>query len=104
MQGSKLYVGNLTYAVTNEQLEELHPGAIDNVETDEAVRDLGRFLGVKENHIRTIAKRNKLRAERQRQQAVEEQLKVAQITAQAYGQTNQAPAPGSPAESLKEAL
>lgn len=87
-----------------EQAEALQPGAIDNVEIDDAVRDLGRFLGVRESHIRTIPKRNKLRAERERQQRVQEELQAAQMAAQAYGQTNQAPVEGSPAEALKEAV
>jgi hypothetical protein len=87
-----------------EQMEALQEGVVDNVDFDKAARDLARFIGVKESHIRIVAERDKIRVERQRQQRVQEELAAAQAAAQAYGQTNQTPAEGSPAESLMEAI
>ena len=40
MQGSKLYVGNLNYSVTNEQLEELF-SAHGNVQSAKVIGDKG---------------------------------------------------------------
>jgi hypothetical protein len=87
-----------------ERIEAIQPGIVDNLEGDEAARDTARFLGVKESHIRSIVEVRLLREEREREQRLAEEMQAAQLAAQAYGQTNQAPAEGSPAEALKEAI
>lgn len=86
------------------QLEELQEGTIDNIDVDEAYRDIGRFLGVKESHLRALAQRNQIREQRQKIQEIQMQLQAAQAVGQAYGQTQKAPEPGSAAESLREAI
>ena len=85
----------------NERMEALQPGTIDNIDFDEAARDLARFMGVKESHIRPLAERDEIRVERQRQEAEQAALEQAQILAQSYGQTTAAPEAGSAAEELQ---
>jgi len=85
-----------------ERMEELQPGTIDNIDFDEASRDLARFMGVKESHIRPIDKREEIRVERQRREEEAAALEQAQVLAQGYGQTTKAPEPGSAAEELQE--
>jgi hypothetical protein len=80
------------------RMEELYPGTVDNIDFDESSRDLARFLGVKESHIRDIASRDQIRAERQRQEEAQRRLEAMQIAAQGYGQTTKSPEPGSAAE------
>lgn len=112
-----VYIGPMALALRNqhvaafdewmfriEQMEAMQPGSVDNVDFDKASRDIARFLGVKESHIRSISERDQLRTERARQQRVQEEMQAAQMAAQAYGQTNQAPVEGSPAEALREAI
>ncbi len=86
----------------NERMEALQPGTIDNIDFDESSRDLARFMGVKESHIRTIAKREEIRTERQRREAEAAALEQAQVLAQGYGQTVKKPEEGSAAEELQE--
>lgn len=86
------------------RMEEVSPGALDNIDFDESIRDIGRFLGVKESHIRKIAERDAIRERRAEQLRQQQALEAAQVAAQGYAQTNQAPVPGSPAENLQGVL
>lgn len=85
-----------------ERMEALQPGTVDNLDFDEASRDLARFMGVKESHIRPIGERDKIRAERQRREQEQLALEATQIAAQGYGQTTKAPEEGSAAQELQE--
>ena len=85
-----------------ERMEAIWPGVSDNTEADEASRDLARFMGVKESHIRSITSRDQIRAERQRREQEQAVLEATQVAAQGYGQTTKAPEPGSAAEELQE--
>lgn len=85
------------------EMEEVFPGAADNISTDNAVRRMGRTYGVNEEDIASeeeVAQKRQQRAqEAQRQQALE----TAQVAAQGYGQTVKAPEKGSAAEQLQGA-
>jgi hypothetical protein len=85
-----------------ERMEALQPGTIDNIDFDEASRDLARFMGVKESHIRPVRRRDEIRQERQRREREQAALEATQIAAQGYGQTTKAPEAGSAAEELQE--
>jgi len=80
------------------EMEAIMPGSIDNIDQDDAIRRIGRALGVNEEDIASMeqvkAKREERRAELERQQALE----AAQVAAGAYGQTTKAPEEGSAAE------
>lgn len=90
------------WLLMNERMEALSPGTIDNIDFDEASRDLARFMGVKESHIRPIEVRETIRADRQREQAKQVAMEQLAAAAQSYGQTTKAPEPGSAAEELQE--
>ena len=86
------------------RMEEVQPGTVDNIDFDEASRDLGRFMGVKESHVRSTSKRDQIRQQRQEALQQQQALEAAQVAAQGYGQTTKAPEAGSAAEQLQGAL
>lgn len=79
-------------------MEEVFPGVTDNVNVDVAYRDLGRALGVKTEHIRTEADRDRIREERQEMQEAMQQSALANQAADTYGKATKAPGAGSPAQ------
>lgn len=84
------------------EMESVFPGAVDNVDADDAVMRMGRTFGVNAEDMASDEERDEKRRIRQesleRQQALEE----AQVAAQAYPGTTKAPESGSPAEALME--
>lgn len=111
------YIGPLALALRDQQarafeywvamigeMEAVFPGVGDNVEYDEAARDLGEFLGVKNAHIRSVREREMIREQRRKDAERQRALELAQVAAQGYGQTTKAPEPGSAAEQLQEAI
>lgn len=92
------------WLMTVQAMEELQEGVIDNIDFDVAARDLARFMGVKESHIRSVAERNIIRQQREQLRQQQQKLEAAQAMAQGYGQMQKAPEPGSGAEALKEAV
>ena len=85
-------------------MNEVFPGVADNVDSDEAIRDIGQFLGVKTNHIRSERDRDAKRAEDAKAAQADRQLEIAAMAAQGYGQTTKAPEPGSGAEQIQAAI
>ncbi len=85
------------------EMESVFPGAVDNVDADDAVMRMGRTFGVNAEDMASEEERDEKRRIRQaaleRQQALEE----AQMAGQAYPGTTKAPESGSPAEVLMEA-
>lgn len=83
-------------------MEEVFPGATDNVDSDDAIMRMGRTFGVNEEDMATEAERDEKRAERQRKLELQETLAAAQAGGQAYQDSTKAPEAGSPAEALME--
>jgi hypothetical protein len=86
------------------EMESVFPGAVDNVDADDAIIRMGHTFGVNTEDMASEEERDEKRRIRQaaleRQQALEE----AQAAGQAYGQTTKAPETGSPAGELMEAV
>ncbi len=86
------------WALVVGELESVFPGAVDNVDSDDAIQRLGRTLGVNTEDMASEEQRQEKRDAR----ALKEQqaLELATLTAggQAYGQTTAAPEAGSAAE------
>ena len=82
------------------EMESAFPGAVDNVDADDAVMRMGRTLGVNEEDMAS----DEERADKREARALQEQQRLALETAQVAGQANQglakAPEKGSPAEAL----
>ena len=85
------------------QMEQVFPGVTDNVDFDRAYRDMGNYIGVKTDHIRSIKDRDSFRHERRENADRQKLLEMAQL-ADAYAKTTKAPEPGSMAETMKENL
>ena len=85
------------------EMESEFPGAIDNVDSDDAIQRLGRTLGVNTEDMSSEEQRTEKREARalKEQQALE--LQMLQQGAQAYQASTKAPESGSPAEQLVEA-
>jgi len=82
------------------QMESVFPGATDNVDSDQAIRDMGDAFGVRADHKRSIKDRDTIREQRaQMLQAKQAQDAQAQL-AQGYKQTTRAPEEGSLAGQL----
>jgi hypothetical protein len=86
------------------EMESVFPGAVDNVDADDAIIRMGHTFGVNTEDMASEEERDEKRRIRQaaleRQQALEE----AQAAAQGYGQTTKAPETGSPAGELMEVV
>lgn len=80
------------------ELETQFPGAIDNVDSDDAIMRLGRTLGVNTEDMASEQQREDKREARalKEQQALD--LQIAQIAGQAFAGTTKAPEEGSLAE------
>ena len=86
------------------ELEAVFPGAVDNVDSDDAIQRLGRTLGVNTEDMASEEQRMAKREERARQMAQQEALALAQAGAPAYQSATKAPEEGSPAAALMGAL
>ena len=82
------------------EMEGTFPGAVDNVDTDDAVMRMGRTFGVNAEDMASEEERNEKRRIRQEEKEAQLALQMAQVGAQAYGQATGAPEAGSPAEAL----
>lgn len=111
------YVSELAMALKSQQIrgvrqwisdvaemEAVFPGVKDNIDSDEAVRDMGMTYAVKPEHIRPIEKVEEIRKIRQAELERKEALEAAQVAANAYAQTGKAPEDGSAAQQLQEAV
>jgi hypothetical protein len=80
------------------EIEQISPGAIDNIDFDDAVRRMGRAFGVNEEDIASEEQRDEKRRIRQAKEEAQLALQAIQVGGQAYGQTTAAPEEGSAAE------
>ncbi len=99
LKSSEVEASQQWIGITTE-IEEVSPGAVDNINFDGAIRRMARSFGVNEEDIASQeeveAKRAIRQADKERQQALE----LAQIAGQAYSGSTKAPEEGSPAEAL----
>jgi len=82
------------------EMEAVFPGAVDNVDPDDAIIRMGRTFGVNAEDMASEEERNekrRLRAEKEQQRL---ELEMAQIAGPAYQAATKAPEEGSPAEAL----
>lgn len=84
------------------EMEEIFPGATDNVDSDDAVMRLGRTLGVNAEDMASTEQKDAKRQMRMEQQAKLEALQAAQIAGKAYKDTSGGAEEGSPAAALME--
>lgn len=82
------------------ELEVQFPGAVDNVDSDDAIQRLGRTLGVNTEDMASEEQRTEKREARALKEQEQLQLQAAQVAGQAYGQTTAAPEEGSAAEAI----
>lgn len=79
-------------------MESVFPGAVDNVDPDDAIMRMGRTFGVNEEDMSSTEERDEKRRIRQAKEDARLALQTAQVAGQAYGQTTAAPEEGSAAE------
>ena len=79
------------------ELEAVFPGAIDNVDSDDAIMRMGRTLGVNTEDMASKEQRDEKREARALKERQALELAALQAGGQAYGQTTAAPEEGSPA-------
>ncbi len=82
------------------EMEQVFPGATDNVDSDDAIMRLGRTLGVNAEDMASEEQRTEKRELRIQKEQDALALQAAQVAGQAYGQTTGAPEEGSAAEAL----
>lgn len=80
------------------ELEARFPGAIDNVDSDDAIMRMGRTLGVNVEDMASEPQRDVKRESRLLKEKQNLELATLQAGGQAYGQTTAAPEEGSAAE------
>ncbi len=80
------------------ELENVFPGATDNVDSDDAIMRMGRTLGVNVEDMASEEQRKAKREARALKAQQELELAALQAGSQAYGQTTGAPEEGSAAE------
>jgi hypothetical protein len=85
------------------EMEQVFPGAIDNVDSDDAIMRMGRTLGVNSEDLASEEQRAEKRQARALKEQQELALATAQTAGQAYGQTTGAPEEGSAAAAVMEA-
>jgi len=88
------------WALIVGELEQVFPGATDNVDADDAIMRMGRTLGVNTEDMASEEQRNEKRQARAQKEQQQLALQAAQVGGQAYGQTTGAPEEGSPAGAL----
>ncbi len=79
-------------------MESEFPGAVDNVDPDDAVMRMGRTLGVNAEDMASEEEREEKRRIRAEKEAEQRALQAAQVAGAAYSQTTKAPEEGSVAE------
>ena len=88
------------WALIVGELEGKFPGAIDNVDSDDAIQRLGRTLGVNTEDMASEEQRDEKRQIRADKEQQELALQMAQVGGQAYQAGTKSPEEGSPAEAL----
>lgn len=83
------------WVVALGEMEALFPGVTDNVNYDQAARDLGESLGVKTQHIRPIRERDQIRKARLERMARQQAMEEGEVEADVYNKTTKAPEQGS---------
>ena len=81
-------------------MESVFPGAVDNVDPDDAIIRMGRTFGVNNEDMSSEEERDEKRRIRAEEKAAQLALQMAQVAGQAYGQTTAAPEEGSAAEAV----
>ena len=81
-------------------MESVFPGAVDNVDSDDAVMRMGKTFGVNTEDISSKEERDEKRRIRAEKEAAQLALQMATVGGQAYGQTTASPEEGSPAEAI----
>jgi hypothetical protein len=82
------------------EMESVFPGAVDNVDPDDAIIRMGHTFGVNTEDMSSEEERDEKRRIRQEKEDAQLALQMAQVGGQAYGQTTGAPEEGSPAAAL----
>ncbi len=82
------------------EMESVFPGAIDNVDSDDAIMRMGRNFGVNTEDMASEEQRTEKREARALKEKQRLELETMQAGGQAYGQTTTAPEDGSPAAAL----
>jgi hypothetical protein len=82
------------------EMENVFPGAKDNVDADTAIRDMADSFGVKVDHIRSIRTRDAIRQRRAQELAKQQAAQAAQLAADSYKKTTRAPEEGSMAGAM----
>ena len=82
------------------EMEPVFPGAIDNVDSDDAIVRMGRTFGVNVEDMATEDQRNEKREARALKEEQQLALQAAQVAGQAYQSSTGAPEEGSPAAAL----
>lgn len=85
------------------EMDEVFPGAKDNFNADEIIRDIARSLGTKSEHLNTPEQRDEIRQQRAEQMQKQQMLEMAQAGAKAYKDVSGAPEEGSLAGELQNA-
>ena len=88
------------WAMAVGQLESVFPGAVDNVDSDDAILRLGRTLGVNTEDMASEEQRTNKRDARALKEKQALELQQMQAGGQAYQSATKAPEEGSPAAEL----
>jgi len=84
------------------EMEGVFPGAVDNVDADDAIMRMGRTFGVNTEDMASSEERDAKRQQRADAQQAQMELEMAQVAGQANSGLAKAPEKGSPAEALME--
>lgn len=90
------------WAVFVGEMESVFPGAVDNVDPDDAIQRMGRTFGVNAEDMASEEERTEKRERRALEKKQQLELQATQVAGQAYGQTTGAPEDGSPAAAVME--
>lgn len=82
------------------EMESVFPGAVDNVDPDDAIIRMGHTFGVNTEDMSSEEERDEKRRIRQEKEEAQLALQMAQVGGQTYGQTTAAPEENSPAAAL----
>lgn len=85
-------------------MEEVFPGAVDNVDPDDAIMRMGRTFGVNTEDMATEEERLAKRQSRIEQQAKMEQVQAIESASNAYGKGTKAPEEGSAVKKIMEGI
>ena len=85
-------------------IETVSPGAVDNVDFDDAIMRMGRTFGVNTEDMATEEERNAKRQARAEQQQKTEQQQAMQLATDAYGKGISKPEDGSAAGKIMESI